>query len=184
MAFWKKSDDPWDRKPEKRKETVWYEQDSPEAEPVGADTIRPGEEKEESLGESIRKFWLGVGVDEEPIPPEICPWCGKEMEWGRLTGGRDSVIWQNWQPKGVLDFKKPENWKSLNMLDEEKGLSSFKTVWLCSDCGKMVLDAPKSGYGQDQPKVDLEAYTGGGGFAADPKAYENYKSQWETKEGE
>jgi len=184
VAFWKKSDDPWDRKPEKRKETVWYEQDIPEAEPVGADTIRPGEEKEESLGESIRKFWLGVGVDEEPIPPEICPWCGKEMEWGRLTGGRDSVIWQNWQPKGVLDFKKPENWKSLNMLDEEKGLSSFKTVWLCSDCGKMVLDAPKSGYSASQPKVDVEAYTGGGGFAANPKAYEEYKSQWERKEGE
>ena len=31
MAFWKKSDDPWDRKPGKKTETAWWEQ-----EPVGA----------------------------------------------------------------------------------------------------------------------------------------------------
>lgn len=178
MAFWKKSDDPWDRKPEKRKETVWYEQDVPDTE-----STQP---EEESLGESIRKFWLGVGVDEEPIPPEICPWCGKEMEWGRLTGGRDSVIWQNWQPKGVLDFKKPENWKSLNMLDEEKGLSSFKTVWLCSDCGKMVLDAPKEfNYRAAWESGDARPpQQDGQVWGVNPKAYEDYKSQWETKEGE
>ena len=48
MAFWRKSDDPWDRKPEKRQETTWYEQDTPETEPAGADTIRPSERAEEA----------------------------------------------------------------------------------------------------------------------------------------
>ena len=171
MAFWSKSDDPWDRKPEKRQDTTWREQDAPvESAPVETGV------QEESLGESVRKFFLG---DDTPITPCPCPWCGKDMEWGRITGGRDGVHWKNWRPRGLLDIVKPDGWKVLDLLDEHP-----KTVWLCSDCGKMVLDAPKSGYGQDQPKVDLEAYTGGGGFAADPKAYENYKSQWETKEGE
>ena len=162
MAFWKKSDDPWDNPPEKRKETAWYEQDAPATEDVGADPVRPSGEKEESFGESVRKFFLG---DDTPITPEPCPWCGKDMEWGRITGGRDGVHWKNWRPRGLLDIVKPDGWKVLDLLDEHP-----KTAWLCSDCGKMVLDAPKSGYSAAQPKVDVEAYTGGGGFAANPQA--------------
>ncbi|MBQ2738756.1 MAG: hypothetical protein IJF36_00860 [Oscillibacter sp.] len=173
MAFWKKSDDPWDRKPEKRQEATWWEQDAP---PVAESDPPPAEEKEEGLGASIRKFFAG---DDTPVSPQLCPWCGREMEWGRITGGRDGVLWKNWRQKGLLDIVKPDGWKELDMLDVRP-----KTVWLCSDCGKMVLDAPKYGYSEGQPKVDMEAYTGGGGFTPDPKAYENYQSQWGTKEEE
>ena len=105
---------------------------------------------------------------------------GAAGKWsGRITGGRDGVLWKNWRQKGLLDIVKPDGWKELDMLDVRP-----KTVWLCSDCGKMVLDAPKYGYSEGQPKVDMEAYTGGGGFTPDPKAYENYQSQWGTKEEE
>ena len=172
MAFWKKKgDDPWDRAPERRQETAWWVQDAPAGEQTAPS------EAEESLGESIRKFWLGG--EEEPIPPEKCPWCGKDMEWGRMTGGRDGVKWQNWQPKGALGLGRPEAWKRWNMLDEHKGLTAFKTVWHCESCGKMVLDAPKE---DASSVVDLGAYSGGGGFAADPKTYEAYQEQWGESE--
>ena len=80
---------------------------------------------------------------------EKCPWCGKDMEWGVIGGaGRESsVIWRNWQPKGLLDLAGTENGKMFDLLDEGGGMRWFKTVWLCEDCGKMVLDRPKQRIG-------------------------------------
>ena len=69
MAFWKKSDDPWDRKPEKRQETTWYEQDAP-----------PAEEKRELTPEEQRIRNIIEGPKATPVTPEQCPWCGKDME--------------------------------------------------------------------------------------------------------
>lgn len=190
MAFWKKSDDPWDRKPEKR-QVNWYENeafsaDTPPAgadvpigpEAAGAEGDRPGEETER-LGDSLRKLF---GKEEEAPPtPEKCPWCGRDMEWGYLTGGRDGVSWRNWKPKGLLGLSRPEGWKELDLLDEGEWIS-YKTVWLCGDCGKMVLTAPASAYTKDNPKVDWKAYSGGDTVAADPQAYEKYQEQWGKKE--
>ena len=181
MAFWKKSDDPWDRKPEKR-ETNWYENNTaPVAdEPVGAG-VPTGAEEKERLGDSLRKFLSGE--EDAPIAPEPCPWCGKDMDWGRITGGRDRVIWRNWKPKGILGLSRPEGWKELDLLDEGEW-TSYKTAWLCGDCGKMVLAAPVSAYTQDHPRVDFQEYSGGGAYETDPQAYEKYQEQWGAKKEE
>ena len=84
-------------------------------------------------------FWKKSDM---PESLQLCPWCGREMEWGRISGGRDGVKWRNWYPKDLLDIVKPDGWKQLDMLDERIGLRRAKTVWLCARCGKMVLDAP------------------------------------------
>ena len=134
MAFWKKSDDPWDIDPEKRKkknEAVWREEVP--AEPS----------QQESLGEGWRSLFKKKEEEETAIPDaaEKCPWCGKDMEWGCITGGRGIVSWKNWRPKG-LGLMRPEGWKELYLLDEGE-VAPYKTVWLCEDCGKMVLDRPQ-----------------------------------------
>ena len=138
MAFWKKSNDPWDMDPEKRKRdssAVWWEQDAP-AEAT----------QQESLGDVWRSLFKKKEEENAATPSaaEKCPWCGKDMEWGMIDGGRDYVVmWRNYRPTGLLGLPRPENGKEYDLLDEGSGLKCFKTVWLCEDCGKMVLDKPK-----------------------------------------
>lgn len=140
MAFWKKSNDPWDMDPEKRKRdssAVWWEQDAAEAADSETKPLDP-------RGEALKRFFTRPEVEEEVIAPEKCPWCGKDMEWGMIDGGREyAVIWRNYRPKGLLGLSRPEGGKEYDLLDEGSGLKCFKTVWLCEDCGKMVLDRPK-----------------------------------------
>ena len=68
MAFWKKSDDPWDRKPEKQ-QTIWRENDAPAepAPPSEPDRLTPKEERIRNIIE---------GPKAAPVVPEKCPWCG------------------------------------------------------------------------------------------------------------
>ena len=143
MAFWKKSGDPWDIDPEKRRkksEAVWWEQEAPA--PSGAETQgSPSGPKEDDNPENTRKDFLQK-KEREQVSSEKCPWCGKDMEWGCITGGRDSVSWKNWKPKG-LGLMRPEGWKEIDLLDEGER-APYKTVWFCNSCGKMVLDVPKS----------------------------------------
>ena len=175
MAFWKKSDDPWDIDPEKRKKqstTTWWEQEAP------AETEPSAQLVGERLGDALKGF-LGKKEDEEPIPPEKCPWCGKDMEWGCITGGRDSVTWKNWKPKG-LGLMRPAGWKELDLLDEGEW-APYKTVWNCRDCGKMVLEVQNP---RNADEVE-EAYHKPASYeqqlnawGANPTAYEDYQSQW------
>ena len=55
MAFWKKSDDPWDIDPEKRKktETVWWEQEAPAREEADAAPEKQGER----LGDALKNLF-------------------------------------------------------------------------------------------------------------------------------
>lgn len=71
MAFWKKSDDPWDRKPEKKTQAAWWEQPA------------PGEE----VVPSVEKPVENVEKDVEAV--EVCPWCGGEQV---ALGANDQYI--------------------------------------------------------------------------------------------
>ena len=186
MAFWKKSEDPWDIDPEKRKKqttAAFWENDAPaETDPVGAASGRPEEEpRGQSLGESIKGFFGGKKED-APITPEKCPWCGKDMEWGRIDGGRDySVMWRNWKPRGFLGLSQPDNAREIDLLDEGDGLRCYKTIWYCRDCGKMTLEIKNA---RNTDEVE-EAYRKPASYeqqidawGANPAAYEDYQSQW------
>ena len=192
MAFWKKSEDPWDIDPEKRKKqttAAFWENDAPaETDPVGAASGRPEEEpRGQSLGESIKGFFGGKKED-APITPEKCPWCGKDMEWGRIDGGRDySVMWRNWKPRGFLGLSQPDNAREIDLLDEGDGLRCYKTIWYCRDCGKMTLEIKNP---RNAAEVE-EAYRKPSGYeqplnawGANPAAYADYQAQWSTEKKE
>ena len=132
MAFWKKSDDPWDRKPEKRKETVWYEQDAPkEVNSVGEDTIRPIEDAELA---------------------ECCPWCGKPMLLGHVDGGRDAVFWKEGKWKSVL----------VALFDEhtprQMRIKDTAAVWYCETCEKLIAAVSGLALPVAQQKTSFHEY--------------------------
>ena len=55
MAFWKKSSDPWDRKPEKKTQTSWWEQDTVPP-PVEEELPLTPEEQEAILGGNAQRL--------------------------------------------------------------------------------------------------------------------------------
>ena len=187
MAFWKKSDDPWDIDPEKRKKQTtapFWENDAPaETDPAGAQSGQAENEapRGQSLGESIKGFFGGKKED-APITPEKCPWCGKDMERGYIDGGRDySVMWRNSRPRGLLGIFQPEDAREIDILDEGDGLWCYKTIWYCRDCGKMTLEVQNP---RNADEVE-EAYHKPASYeqqlnawGANPTAYEDYQSQW------
>lgn len=76
MAFWKKSEDPWDIDPDERRLA---------SEPA---------EKAPGLLDTLRGDWDAMQVEWQEkreklrLPPEKCPWCGEDMEQGFLMSGR------------------------------------------------------------------------------------------------
>ena len=130
MPFWKKSEDPWDWKPERRQPVREQPQTQPEEAPVM--------EALKDLGRSVKAS--AVGEPEEAAPVQVCPWCGQEMEVGYLIGGRDPVRWVRERPR-AFRFTLFED--ALRVNDEGGWLTSYKTAWLCRPCGKMVMDAPE-----------------------------------------
>ena len=136
MAFWKKNEDPWDWDPSKKRPA-----------PRPAEPQEPRENPIDALKSwnEDRKAKAKEKEEAKRLPPEPCPWCGREMEQGFLTGGRDAVRWY----PGVYKFDliRGLDGDAMDLLDEYSGWSRYKTVWLCRECKKMVLSMP------DPPEV-------------------------------
>ncbi len=139
MPFWKQSEDPWDQKPEKRREP--REPKDPQANPL--DSLKAWNEDRKAKGKEKEAA--------KRLPPEKCPWCGKEMEQGFLTGGRDAVRWH----PGVYKFEFFQGLGGTDVLDEGTWIP-YKTTWLCRDCKKMVLDMPAPPETPDQFAQHME----------------------------
>ena len=124
MPFWKQSEDPWDRKPNKR-------------------SAKPGEPRE-SFAESLktwnedRKAAAKEKEEAKRLPPEKCPWCGKDMEQGFLMGGRDGTRWC----PGIYKFDpfRGLDGNTIDILTDGTGLVCYKVAWFCRGCGKMIFD--------------------------------------------
>lgn len=168
MAFWKKSDDPWDRKPGKRT-TNWYENEMTSAETpttegsVGAATGRPPEERE-LTPEEQRIRDIIEGPKARPVEVEKCPWCGGDMKAVSIYSGGASVLyWQEGEPSGA------RSWMDANVLEDGGGLwgPSYKVGSYCESCEKMVLSVKK-------PRTS-PAYN-------DPNSFEDYARQWKERE--
>ena len=127
MAFWKKSEDPWDMKP-KSVGTV---------NPVTPDR----DEEPETLMDSL-KAWNETRKEEKerkkvPLPPMTCPWCGKEMEPAYLNGGRDGVYWHKERPEVLFGNLEAER------LDTDGTFwNRYKLAWYCPACRKLAADLP------------------------------------------
>ncbi len=129
MAFWKKSDDPWDRKPVKTTYTT-FEEEPKEEEKGFFESIREDvtewQEKKKAAAEA-----------EANMPPEVCPWCGREMEKGYLIGGGGyGVQWSTKKPGVILGTAFHED---TVVVSDEGSMTSYKTCWYCRDCQKMTM---------------------------------------------
>lgn len=127
MPFWKPSDDPWDRKPDK----CPAQPKGPQANPL--DSLKAWNEQ--------RKANAKEKEEAKRLPPEPCPWCGKDMEQGFLLTGRDPIRWY----PGVYKIA----WLVRDEIgsfrvDTEEDFGHYKTAWLCRECGKIIFDIPES----------------------------------------
>ena len=130
MPFWKKSEDPWDQTPERRRKAK--EVKEPQENPL--DTLKAWNED--------RKARAKEKEEAKRLPPEKCPWCGKDMEQGFITGGRDGVHWYSGIYKASL-FRSLDGADRIDLLDEGGIWSGlYKTVWLCRECKKAVFTMP------------------------------------------
>ena len=130
MAFWKKkSEDPWDMDPNRKREPVSFLEQEQENEEPG-------------VLEAVREQWVQRRQERQEaltLPPETCPWCGKNMEQGFMTGDR-GIYWL----RGVPDTK--AKWfgagdENTMRVDVEGLFYTYKTTWHCPDCRKMFFDA-------------------------------------------
>ena len=127
MPFWKKSEDPWDVDPNRNRSTSEVEETGP------------------GLLDSLREDWDALQAQRQEkreklrLPPEKCPWCGKEMEQGFLMGGR-GVFWYRGIPTGKALWFSPGN-ENIMRVDTEGFFSSYHVAWHCPDCKKMTIDA-------------------------------------------
>ncbi len=126
MAFWKKSEDPWDLTPEKRRTEM------PREETEEKDSLR---ETVQSLAKELKECFAAP-PEEEP-EPQACPWCGRVMQRGYLISGQ----WVYWQTKKPRALSLRGHAADALVINTEGGLSaSYKTAWHCPDCHKIVLD--------------------------------------------
>jgi len=154
MSIFRKSEDPWDRKPEKRPPPK-----EPKANPL--DSLKTWNED--------RKAAAREKAEAKRLPPEKCPWCGKDMEQGFLSGGR-GVFWHS----GVYKFSlfRGLDGDSIDVLNEGSFLTAYyKTTWLCRDCKKTVFDMP------DPPAV----YNPSAGLSETDETKEEEESADETR---
>lgn len=128
MAFWKKSEDPWDMDPKKKRR---------EADPVWEASPQPEEKtgKEESLLSELAGLF--GKKEEEPEVPVPCPYCGEPMKKGYLKGSH-GVYWSEVKPgfMSALD----EAW----LVSDEGTFTSYKTCHLCEACRKLIVEIPEA----------------------------------------
>ena len=131
MPFWKKSEDPWDYAPEKPPRPAEPGPEDKDYAPSLMDELRDWDEERK---EKKRQR-------EAPPPSMACPWCGREMEMGYLSGSR-GVFWIRGVPT-ARKFWLGAGRGNIIRVDTEGGLMTpHRTAWLCRACRRMVLEAP------------------------------------------
>ena len=138
MAFWNKGEDPWDVKPK----PVSVPNPDCDGEPdTVLDSLKAW--NKERKEEKARR--------EAPLPPEKCPWCGREMERAYLSGGRDGVYWHKDRYAAV-----PASLEVERLDTDGTFWKRYKLAWHCPDCGKLVLDFRPGVDGVSQSDKDCE----------------------------
>lgn len=142
MAFWKKSEDPWDIDPEKKKKaSIAVVETEPEYE----------QETEGFLAGIFKK----KPAEEEVEESLICPWCGQKMTKGYLLGGRDRLRLSDQKPTAFLGSLGHD---TIDFSDEGF-LVTHKSCWQCKTCRKLVADIPEPetgpNYVREGGKVNL-----------------------------
>lgn len=133
MAFWNRGEDPWDIDPAKRRAKSERKSREPMENPL--DRLRTWNED--------RKARQAEEDAAQDAVIMACPWCGKPMRRGYISSGRGGVIWTPGRLTARRAWLGPSKKEAEDRLrvDNEGEFVTFKTVWYCPDCEKMVLDA-------------------------------------------
>ena len=116
MAFWKKkSDDPWDREPEKPAALVWQEAPA-EPETAGREPPVP---------------------KDTPEQPRLCPWCGETLVKGYLYTAQGEIWWREGIATRFSNLAAGERMVSNRGFF---GAYRYKDAWHCAQCRKMTFD--------------------------------------------
>ena len=135
MAFWKKkSEDPWDLDPNRKREPVLFYERDPEPQPEPAPLA-----KETGLADPERTAeQKGPAGQEEPEEAPICPWCGEKMVRAYIIGGRDRPRLSDEKPSAFLGVLGQET----VAFSDEGFWTTHKSCWQCKPCRKLVADLP------------------------------------------
>ena len=133
MAFWKKSDDPWDRKPGRRQTPADWNAEETDPAPGLLDQLKDWNEG--------RKAGQTRKAAEETPAPIPCPWCGRDMETGQLTGSR-GVFWAAGFPTTREKWIGSAQRKQIRV-DTEGVFYTYRTAWFCENCRRLVADFPE-----------------------------------------
>ena len=148
MAFWNKGEDPWDVKPK----PVSVPNPDCDGEP---DTLL------DSLKAWNKERKAEKAKRETPLPPMVCPWCGKEMETGYIMG--QGIWWAPGRPDALSKWAGASGVMGAVQVDTGGGMFPYRTAWVCRDCGKMALNLPDipdtpEGRTQREYEDELRAY--------------------------
>ena len=119
MAFWKKSEDPWDIDPDERR----LASEPAEKEPGLLDTLRGDRD-------AMRAEWQEKR-EKLKLPSEKCPWCGKDMEQEFLMGNR-GIFWYRGTPNIKTSLFGAPNEDTIRV-GTEGFLTTYHTAWYCPD---------------------------------------------------
>ena len=123
MPFWRKSEDPWDMEPEKRRTRTAGETQPPAADGEAWKAWKAPWEKETAEGQAPAAM--------------ACAWCGREMRMGYLVGGRDAVRLV-WERPGAFRLADADG--TLCLRGDGSFWNDYKLAWHCGACHKLVLD--------------------------------------------
>lgn len=145
MAFWKKSDDPWDVDPAREREKR-------EREPIVTplDSFRDWNGERRARAAARQAEWAAQ-------PKEVCPWCGREMELGCLQGSR-RVYWYPGPRTASAAWWGPGAIEESFQVDDEGDLlrGTYKTAWYCRSCKRMVFSMASAASEAPPPQTGAE----------------------------
>ena len=125
MPFWKKKEDPWDMDPSFKRP--------------------PDEGNLTGALDSLRDEWTEMKQERQEqrdarrLPPETCPWCGKNMEQGWLYGNR-GVYWMRGVPTAKSKWLGAGRDDTMRV-DTDGVFYTYHVMWYCPACRRMPLDA-------------------------------------------
>ena len=140
MAFWKKkSEDPWDMDPNrKRKPVMYYEREiEPQPEPIPRPAPQKRSKEDEGLAMPAQTVESAEQEPQEDAPD--CPWCGGKMVRAYIVGGRDRPRLTDRKPTAFLGIL---GYETLDFSDDGF-LTTHKSCWQCKPCRKVVADIPE-----------------------------------------
>ena len=141
MAFWKKkSEDPWDMDPNRKREPVLYYEREIEPQPEPIPQPVPRIRKQEGEGLAMPESAAEPDVqEEEPEAAPDCPWCGEKMVRAYIVGGRDRPRLTDRKPTAFLGIL---GYETIDFTDEGFWIT-HKSCWQCKPCRKVVADLPE-----------------------------------------